>query len=607
MLSGRDEISLVPIMQRVSSDTTAGVPSTTSEEGHDRELGDRGYLLVFDARGSSMFPLPASGEVIIGRQAGDLRLEDPAVSRQHARLVIADGVTLVDLESHNGTRVNGDRVIGSRALQAADMITIGGTTLVFHAHRRDEVTKRVLEFSELRRRIDEELERVLRFKRAFGMLCMVVRARGPGLDELLEHHLRKLDICAWVGTDEVVVLLPETGARDTPTAAERLRSAVHALDPGVRIGFTTSPDDGCDADALLGGVRRAALAAEPATCAAAMRAVRKLEIRDRTVVVADVAMVRLYAMIERLASADLPVLFIGETGSGKEIAATAMHVFSPRKNKELVTLNCAAIQETLVESELFGYERGAFSGAVSAKQGLFEVASGGTVFLDEIGELTASTQAKLLRALETKRITRLGDVRERDIDIRLVAATNRDLLEEVDAGRFRRDLYFRLSGAVLWIPPLRERVVELPLLAQRFLDEACRRLGRDAMTISATAVAILRAHYWPGNLRELKNLMDYVAAAFVESIVEPHHITERLRARRESLAPPPPPAPEPDLPSPTARSPQMSLADEIAALEQRRIKEALDAHHGNHAHAARSIGMPLRTFFSKVKKYKLGG
>jgi transcriptional regulator with PAS, ATPase and Fis domain len=178
-----------------------------------------------------------------------------------------------------------------------------------------------------------------------------------------------------------------------------------------------------------------------------------------------------------------------------------------------VAVNCAAIPETLLESELFGYERGAFSGAVAAKAGLFEAASGGTLFLDEIGDLPLSVQGKLLRVLETRRVTRIGDIREREVDVRLVAATNRDLQDEVVRGRFRKDLYYRLSGGTLVVPPLRERMNELPLLAQALLSDARARAGTRPMSLAPEAIAELSRHAWPGNVRELKNVMEYLAAA----------------------------------------------------------------------------------------------
>jgi transcriptional regulator with GAF, ATPase, and Fis domain len=242
---------------------------------------------------------------------------------------------------------------------------------------------------------------------------------------------------------------------------------------------------------------------------------------------------------------------------------------------------------------------------------MFESAAGSTVFLDEIGELSPTNQAKLLRVLETKKVIRLGEVRERDIDIRLVAATNRDLNEEVAAGRFRQDLYYRLSGAMLWLPPLRDRPRELPVLAQMFLSEACERTGRSPMTISAEALLVLGAYHWPGNVRELKNLMGYVAAAYPDDVVEPWHVSERF-AGAENTPAIGMPAPTPmeqskrqlPLPAPAEFRP---LAEEIAELERRRIQEALVAADGNQTQAAKLIHMPLRTFMNKLKRYELSG
>ena len=326
-------------------------------------------------------------------------------------------------------------------------------------------------------------------------------------------------------------------------------------------------------------------------------AVRTLAVGDRSVVIADPAMARLYELLERLAASELPVLVCGETGTGKEVAATALHQLSKRAARPLVSINCAAIHENLVESELFGYERGAFSGAVTAKPGLLETASGGTVFLDEIGELPSTVQAKLLRVIETNRVLRLGDVRERPIDIRIVAATNRDLVKDVVAGRFRRDLYFRLSGATLWLPPLRDRPRELPVLAEMFLREACRRQGRSAMQLSPATQRKLLAMSWPGNVRELKHLMEYVSAAIDARVVEPHHLDQQQPAHQ---------APRDleleELPS----TPQFRpLADEIRELEQTRIASALAAANGNQRAAALLLGMPLRTFVFKLKQYGL--
>jgi transcriptional regulator with GAF, ATPase, and Fis domain len=329
-------------------------------------------------------------------------------------------------------------------------------------------------------------------------------------------------------------------------------------------------------------------------------------------------------LVKRLAVADLPVLVCGETGAGKDVVAHAIHHWSPREKAPLVNLNCAAVPDNLLEGELFGYEKGAFSGALAAKPGLLETGAGGTVFLDEVGELSASSQAKLLRVLETKRVTRLGGVSERSIDIRIVAATNRDLATEVKNGGFRQDLFYRLSGATVWIPPLRDRQRELPILAQLFLDEACTRLGRPPMELADDAMRVLAAYEWPGNVRELKNVIDFVAAAHADSVIEPRHLLPKLGPQTGAGADQTSPgmlalggwplgqevrAPttselgvSEETPPPQSFRP---LDEELRDLEKRRMAQALEAANGNQTQAAKLIGMPLRTFQAKVKQHGL--
>jgi DNA-binding NtrC family response regulator len=319
--------------------------------------------------------------------------------------------------------------------------------------------------------------------------------------------------------------------------------------------------------------------------------------------VADPAMLQLYTLIKRLAASELPVLVSGETGAGKENAAFAVHHWSRRTAGPFITLNCAAMPEGLVESELFGHEKGAFTGAAGAKAGILESANGGTVFLDEVGELPLPVQAKFLRALESKRITRVGDVRERPIDIRLVAATHRDLEAEVKEGRFRQDLYFRLSAATVVLPPLRERPREIPLLARGFLAQACQSLGRREMTLAADTLRVLARYGWPGNVRELRNLMDYAAAAVTEDVLEPHHLPARVTgtgSKEESMTPPPASGEAP--PAAGSQRTFQPLADEIRDLERRRMEEALQAADGVQSRAAALIGMPIRTFSFKLKQ-----
>ncbi|ROR32102.1 sigma-54-dependent transcriptional regulator [Inmirania thermothiophila] len=220
------------------------------------------------------------------------------------------------------------------------------------------------------------------------------------------------------------------------------------------------------------------------------------------------AMQEVFRRIRKVAATDTTVLILGESGTGKELVARALHEQSPRADRPLITVNCAAIPETLIESELFGHERGAFTGAVERRQGLVEAADGGTLFLDEVGELPLTAQSRLLRLLQEGTIRRLGEARERQVDVRLVAATHRDLQRLVAEGAFREDLYFRLRVMEIWLPPLRERGDDIERLAAFLLEKVTRRLNRPPMHFTEEALAAMRAYHWPGNVRELENAIE---------------------------------------------------------------------------------------------------
>jgi len=273
----------------------------------------------------------------------------------------------------------------------------------------------------------------------------------------------------------------------------------------------------------------------------------------------------------------------------------------------MVSINCAALTETLLQSELFGHERGAFTGATGTKLGLLESAGGGTVHLDEVSECSTQTQAKLLRVLEDGLLRRLGSVKERVVDARVVASTNRDLPQEVAAGRFRKDLYYRLAAATILVPPLRKRPLDLPVLARLLLEEACARDGRDVMVLTEEVVQRLLSYSWPGNIRELKNLMRKLVAMVHEPVLEVAHLPDPLGEESTLVAldgeaagaDPVPPDSEP---APVTFRP---LSEEIAELERKRMAQAMTAADGIKVRAAKLISMPLRTFVTKHDKYGL--
>ncbi len=325
----------------------------------------------------------------------------------------------------------------------------------------------------------------------------------------------------------------------------------------------------------------------------------------------DTEMRRAYELAARTAASDIAVLILGETGVGKEVMAETIHRKSPRKDAPFLKLNCAALPEALLESELFGHERGAFTGAHAAKVGLLESTDGGTVFLDELGELPLGTQAKLLRVLEERIVLRLGSNRPREINVRFVTATNRDLYKEARAGRFREDLYYRVSGMILRIPPLRERRSEIEPLARHFLRVFCGRTNSPEPMLSPGAVQLLLGYSWPGNVRELRNVTERAALLADGPIITEEQILlepDPLMPRESELA-----SYNDELESPTGvfnqlpvppPLPQLPLGDHRDA-ERQRIIQALDACGGNQTRAAESLQVSRRTLINRMIEFGL--
>jgi two-component system response regulator AtoC len=309
-------------------------------------------------------------------------------------------------------------------------------------------------------------------------------------------------------------------------------------------------------------------------------------------VIKNAAMKQVMATVKRLAQSTIGVLLHGETGTGKEVIARAIHEGGPRKKQPLRCINCAAIPGTLIESVLFGHEQGAFTSADKSARGIFEQASGGTVLLDEIGELAASAQAALLRVLETKQVTRVGGDKELDVDVRVIAATHRDLEAMVEAGRFRQDLLFRLNTMTLRIPPLRERVDEIRPLAESFLKEARRQAGTDVRSIDPQALAALERYPWPGNVRELRNVIDRAVVLAEGKAITLADLTERVRGGHRAAAP-----------EPAAEDAAGDYRDHVRRFEIELILKALHKHDGNQTEAARALNLPLRTLVHKIQTY----
>jgi DNA-binding NtrC family response regulator len=380
----------------------------------------------------------------------------------------------------------------------------------------------------------------------------------------------------------------------------------------MRIGMNLGADDYLTkpftASDLLGAVRirmrrisellargQAALARESAVTAS-VRSPALLP--SNGVVVLDPKMRALYDQVARAAGASINVLVLGETGVGKEVLARAVHDLSARKAGPFVALNCAALTESLLQSELFGHEKGAFTGALQARAGLLEAAHGGTLFLDEIGDLPLSIQTKLLRVLEDKKVLRVGARAERTVDVRFVAATNRDIEAETEAGTFREDLFYRLNGISFTIPPLRERRAEIAALGRMYLARSNAELGREtALGLSDEVAQLLESYAWPGNVRELRNAIERAAVLCSEDVLRPEHLPTRIVTGNPGRASSTPPGLDG-----TREDVLLRARSELQSIERKRIVDALEQSGGNQTRAAEVLGISRRTLVYRLSE-----
>jgi two-component system response regulator AtoC len=320
------------------------------------------------------------------------------------------------------------------------------------------------------------------------------------------------------------------------------------------------------------------------------------------------ALQKVFSLIEKVADTPSTVLIIGESGTGKELVARALHEHSGRKNESFIRINCAAIPRTLMESELFGYDKGAFTGAVSAKPGRFELADRGTLFLDEIGELAVEMQVKLLRVLQESEFERVGGIRTLRVDVRVIAATNRDLVKEAAAGNFREELYYRLNVVPIQLPPLRERVADIPLLVSHFLTRFNERLRKSVSGLADEAMAALLRYPFPGNIRELENVIERTVLLAEGPVIEARDLPPNVA--QLSSSPPPPPLRSQALPlgsssRPLATSLKDIVRQETERVEREMIQRALSDTQGNVTQAAKQLGISRKSLQIKMKELKL--
>jgi DNA-binding NtrC family response regulator len=294
-----------------------------------------------------------------------------------------------------------------------------------------------------------------------------------------------------------------------------------------------------------------------------------------------------FEKVRQVAPTRASVLIQGETGTGKEVIAKAVHFNSPRRRKPFIAVNCGALSQTLLESELFGHEKGAFTGAVKLKPGRFELAHGGTIFLDEIGETTPELQVRMLRVLQEQEFERVGGTKPVKVDVRVIAATNRDLKKEVEAGRFREDLYYRLNVIRLDLPPLRDRTDDIPLLVNHFLKHFCKEHGRE-LEVSQKAMSLLLNHQWPGNVRQLRTVIESAVILSTGKEILPKNLPEELRNDAQP-----------------ANSIRLRVGMTVSDAERELIRATLAELQGNKAKAARLLGLGRKTLYRKLEEYEI--
>ncbi|HZH15478.1 MAG TPA: sigma-54 dependent transcriptional regulator [Archangium sp.] len=430
-----------------------------------------------------------------------------------------------------------------------------------------------------------------------------VTVAADGEQGLAEFHKNGADI---VVTD---LVMPKAGGMevlravnaanpDVPviiiTAHGTVDSAVEAIKAGA-FDYITKPYEQAELSAVIAKAAKAHDVAQ--------RSVRA-DAKARAAIIGESPQLQdVFKIIDKVADTPSTVLINGESGTGKELIASALHGASSRRDKPFIKINCAAIPHNLLESELFGYERGAFTGAVTSKPGRFELADGGTLFLDEIGEIPVEMQVKLLRALQEGEFERVGGIKTTHVDVRLIAATNRDLQAEIEAGRFRKDLYYRLAVVPIVLPPLRERRADIPMLAGHFVEKYNRKLNKKIESISDDAMALLQAYNWPGNIRELENLIERVLLFADGPSITAKDLPDPIRQGSGTPAPALSAAPL------EASTGEGGLKDIVrmkaAELEKDLITKALEETGGNVTRAAKLLQISRKSLQTKMKEFGL--
>jgi two-component system response regulator AtoC len=565
-----------------SEDSVTVVPSLAVAAALAASSEETLSVLVLSNSFIASYSLPDVGEVTIGRSNSvEVYVDDPLVSRRHAILAMAPRLTIRDLGSSNGTRVDGTPLPAgeTRELRVGDVVTVGSAALLIQRGAAAVYPRRFWAAEHFEARLKEECARADRIGCGFSVACFRVGRHVPdvAVRQILAAGLRASDVVGEYGPSAYAVLIVDANPVQARVVLDRITSELARRSFAASRGIADFPADGRTADDLLARAQPRAEDHGPALAVSQGR------------VVADSITQELFRLAERIAAGDISVLLVGETGVGKEVVAEEIYRRSPRAGRPFLRLNCGALSESLLESELFGHERGAFTSAVAAKPGLLETADGGVVLLDEIGEMPMTLQVKLLRVLEDREVRRIGGVKSQPLDLRFIAATNRDLEKHAARGLFRQDLYYRLAGTTLEVPPLRRRPGDIGPLVHTFLLHASRNSARHLRappTISPEALALLRAYRWPGNIRELRNVIESAVLLAGNAMITPAHLPlERMQAGNRP-------------PTPT-EEPTETFFDE----SRQNVIEVLNACGGNQSRAARQLGMSRGALIRRLERY----
>ena len=578
------------------------VEVTEPVDARARDHDERVSLVVYHRDGVDVVPLKPGHAVVIGRAApSDVVIEDPSVSRQHARFEPAGlGLLVQDLGTTNGTLVRGARIEQPTLLQPNEEVILGSVTVCVQALGLQEARDLgLMSHESFVEHLDKEVTRAWAFKRSATLVMLQAPPTKAGKlsnwSSDVVRASRPVDHVGVYSLDTVELLLPEI---DGQAALALVASILDRVGPDVqlRCGLAVLPDAAASAQELIEVAHRALRRAgtdTPVLAPARTRGRIDTTSPRPPVPSRSPAMLEVFELARRSAASQASVLICGETGVGKEIVARFIHDRSPRAAGSFVAINAGAIPEQLVESTFFGHERGAFTGADRRARGLFEEASGGTLLLDEIGELSTAAQASVLRALETGRVRRVGASREVEVDVRVIAATHQDLEAMCGTGSFRRDLLYRLNTFTLEIPPLRERANDIDALAEAFVREAAESMGQAPVVLDTESLCCLRAHHWPGNIRELRNVIERAVAITSEGPITPVELPSQIRQAGAST--------ESGHCVAGGQDPEADFKTRMSRYEVRVLVEALVQTGWNQTRAARLLQMPLRTLVHKIK------